>query len=915
MNKVIKLLSVYITLALVLLMSAVAVDQLGNLTYAPQAGGDPNVCIVSETKMPVFNAGEDAVLEIPVRTASLYTASELVGTISADKDLPFEFRNLSPVSKPISVYYSIDTKITYDIYVPADIVPGVYPINISLNYNDMFSHNYSKNLVFYIKIENNSFDGSEYDYLNVVGCNVPENVERDSSFTAEIELENTSGIKINRVAVEIVLPGGINVSNDTAIKGSTFDKDSTAKFKYNLCSAKNMDGGSLPISFKISVFDTDNKTVIREFTYNTVVKVADDNYYYNPVLEITDITVPEEVLPGESFDVSVTYKNSGDCDLRYIRSSLTSETSATTFVNKTATSHLIQGLAKGESVTKTYTFLASDEIKSNFYNLEFKATAVYDVSPTEESEITASQYSGFYAVNDIGNIAPYYISEVNIPQSVFHGDEFEMSFDTVFNVFSRDVTVDVELPSGVVNTTPASFVYSTAEKGAVLNHKISLMCTENAADGFGTVKITVSAHEQKQLVQYTGVYINGKDSGKAGFAISNIEIPQSVDANDSQPFDLSFTVTSINNNAEDVVISVNLPSGIVNRTISRFFVGNLKKGESVTRTVTLYPTESVAEGFANIEISVSAKDTEATGLFTGIYVKNEEKSSDDMPVVIIDEYSYGNSYVLGGATFPLHIKFLNTSTTGSIKDLKITLVSDEAGVFTPAASSNTYFIQSLSPTQSEEWNLDIQTKSDIKPQSYGFIINISYKNEKGVEKTAVETLTIPVRQEMRFNISDIPVIHDISMNEDAVLSLNCANLGKSTVYNVLIKIQGNFMSTEYEIFAGNINAGSGYNKNVYLTPTMEGAQEGTVTFQYEDSDGVVTTVEKQIYFNAYSNDTGNMDVFMPGYDDFTAEEIPQEKGGFPLWGWIAIGVGAAVVIVVVIIIAAKKKKKDYDDED
>ena len=901
MNRVIKI-SLFIILSMLLITSVFA-DELGNLNYAPQAGGDPNVCIISDAKMPVFTAGEDAVLEIPVRTASLYTAYDLVGTISTDGDLPFEFRNLSPLSKPISVYYTIDTKITYDIYVPADTPSGVYPINVSLSYGDMFGSDYTKNLIFYIKIENTAFDGSEFKYLTVNGHTVPENIERDSSFTAEIELKNTSGVKIKKATVEIVLPSGINVSNDTAIKGSSFEKDDVSKFKFNLCSSKNMEGGNLPLSFKVSVYDSDNKTIAQEFTFSTIIKVADDNYYYTPILEITDVVVPEEVAPGDTFDVSVTYKNSGDCDLRYVRTSLTSEMGASTFINKTSTSHLIQSIAKGESVTKTYTFAASDEIKSNFYNLEFKATAVYDVSSTSEAEITASQYSGFYAVNDSGNIAPYYVAEVKIPHSVTQGESFELTFDTGFNVLSRDVTVAVELPSGIVNTTPASFWYTTAEKGSVLNHKISLMCTEDAASGFGTAKITVSAAEQKQLVQYTGVYISANEGGEAGFSISDIKLPQSVDANNASPFELSFNITSINNNAEDVVVNVNLPSGIVNRTISRFFVGNLKKGETSSHTVTLYPTESAAEGFANIEISVSAKDTEATGIFTGLYVKNEADAEDDMPVVIIDEYSYGDDYVLGGSTFPLHIKLLNTSTTGSIKD------------FTPAASSNTYFIQSLAPTQSDEWNLDIQTKSDINPQSYGLIINISYKNEKGMEKTVVETLTIPVRQEMRFNISDIPVLHDISMNEDAILNLNCANLGKSTVYNVLIKIQGNFMSSEYEIFAGNVNAGSGYSKNVYLTPTVEGPQEGTVTFQYEDSDGVVTTVEKQITFNAYNNDMNNMEVFMPGYEEFPVEEIPEENGGFPLWGWIAIGAGAAVVVAVVIVIVVKKKKKEYDDED
>ncbi|MBQ9922750.1 MAG: hypothetical protein IJO52_11215, partial [Clostridia bacterium] len=325
------------------------------------------------------------------------------------------------------------------------------------------------------------------------------------------------------------------------------------------------------------------------------------------------------------------------------------------------------------------------------------------------------------------------------------------------------------------------------------------------------------------------------------------------------------------------------------------------------------------DGFANIEIAVTSKDTERTGQYTGISVNNVVGDKDEMPVVIINEYDYGSEYVLGGSTFPLKLNFMNTSTVGRVKDLKITLASDEDGVFTPAASSNTYFVQELAPGQSVDWNLDIQTKSDINPQSYGLIINISYKNENGTEKSDVETLTIPVRQEMRFNISDLPVINDISMNEDAILSLNCANLGKSTVYNVLIKIQGNFSSTEYEIFAGNIEAGKGYSSTVYLTPMMEGMQEGTVTYQYEDADGVVMTEEKTIMFNAYSMDNNfGMMTPMDPFEEMPTDIVEEQSEGLPSWFWYAVAGAGVVVCAVVILVVVKivrRKKKEYDDED
>ncbi len=898
-------------------VSAFAVDVVGDITYAPSVPNDPNVTIIANTQVPVFKAGESAVLEIPVKTTSIYTAFDVVGHITNPLDeLPFELESISPLSKPIQIFFDIPTKITYNIYVPADTLSGIYPINIDISYGDMYSSSYNKSLVFYIKIENGSFDGSNLDYLVVSDYSVPDTVEKNSSFNAEIELKNMSGVKINKASVEIVLPAGINVSNDTAIKGGAFSKGDMVKFKYALRTSQNVESGNLPIVFKVTVYDKDNITALQEFSFNSVVTVPDDSYNYNPSLEIADIAVPAQVKPGEEFVVSVVYKNTGDCELRYIKADLTANTSSDTFINKSATSVLIQSLAVGESVTKEYTFSASEKAKGNFYSLDFSATAKYDVSSTEEGEITAKQYSGFYIVRETEAAVPYTISDITIAQTAVAGEELSLKFNVTVNSYAEALKIEAAIPTGLINTTPSVFWYDAAEAGTVLPIEVKLMCSDDAAEGYANIKLSLSAQDKTEVYQYTGVYIEGNSASKAYYSISDIVIPSTVDATGRAEFELSFTVTCLNADDEDVTIDVVLPTGIVNRSLSKFYIGDMKKDESVTKTVTLFAADSAVDGFANIEIAVSSKNTEKLGQYTGIYVHNEELDKDDMPVVIIDEYDYGSEYVNGGSTFPLRLKFLNTSLAGSVKDLKITLTSDEDGVFTPAASSNTYFIQNLDPGKDCVWQLYMQTKSDIQPQSYGLVINISYKNENGTEKSAVETLTIPIRQELRFNISDLPVFNDISMNEDAILTLNCANLGKSTVYNVLIKIQGNMSCTEYEIFAGNIEAGKGYSKTVYLTPMMEGMQEGTVTFQYEDADGVVMSEEKSFSFNAYNMES-NM-TMMPIEDDFMMGEEPiKEESTLPSWFWYAVIGGGIVVlgVAVIIIVKVKKSKKDEDDED
>ncbi|MBE6688009.1 MAG: hypothetical protein E7588_01885 [Ruminococcaceae bacterium] len=910
-----------IFLLVVLTASAFAVDQVGNITHAPQMASDPGLGIIADADVPVFKAGESAVLEIPVKTSSIYTAFDVVAHLTHNEaEVPFELESMSPYSKTIQVYYQIPAKILYNIFVPINTVPGVYPINIDVSYSDMFGGNYNKSFTFYIKIENPNFAASNLEYLTVSDFVIPEKAEKDNNFVAEIELKNTSGMHINKATVEIITPSGLNVVNDTSIKGGSFAQDALSKFKFNIRVSDKAESGAQPINFKITVFGKDNSTAIQEFTFSSVVNVSDDNYYYNPILEITDIVLPESVKPGEQFDVSVTYRNEGDCELRYIRTEIISDISSETFVNKTATSQLIQRLSSGESVTKVYTFSVSEKAKGDFYDLQFNAKAQYDISAHETGEISATQYNGFYVMRDADSAIPYTISDIVIDNNVTPDKEFILKFNVSVNAYAEGLKIEAVLPDGIINTTPCIFWYDAAANGSIYANEIKLKCADTTSDGYKNIKISVSAQDKSEVSQYIGTYVSGTSDSKPYYSISDIKLPSEIDVSDSKEFNLEFTLTCLNADDKNVGVNVDLPAGIVNRTISRFYIGDMKAGEAVKKQVTLFATDAATDGFANIEISVSSAGTEKIGQYTGLSIKNKTTDKDDIPVVIIDEYDYGSEYVLGGSTFPLKLKFLNTSLSGSVKDLKITLASDEDGVFTPAASSNTYFVQGLAPGQSADWNLDIQTKSDIQPQSYGLIINISYKNENGIEKTSIETLTIPVRQEMRFNISDLPVFNDISMNEDAILTLNCANLGKSTVYNVLIKIQGNFYSTEHEIFAGNIEAGKGYSNTVYLTPTMEGMQEGTVTFQYEDADGVVTTEEKAISFNAYSMDM-NAGMFPMYPDDELPEgELPAEQSeGLPWWIWYVVGALGVVLVVVCVIVVVKIRKnakmRELEDED
>ena len=108
-------------------------------------------------------------------------------------------------------------------------------------------------------------------------------------------------------------------------------------------------------------------------------------------------------------------------------------------------------------------------------------------------------------------------------------------------------------------------------------------------------------------------------------------------------------------------------------------------------------------------------------------------------------------------------------------------------------------------------------RSDAEPKSSSITVEISSDNGKDDS----ETITIPIRQEPRFNMNTPSDIGTISMQDEGYLSVGCSNMGKSTIYNVNMKITGDdFSLSESEYFAGNMTPGQAASHQFYVTPTM-----------------------------------------------------------------------------------------------
>ena len=296
----------------------------------------------------------------------------------------------------------------------------------------------------------------------------------------------------------------------------------------------------------------------------------------------------------------------------------------------------------------------------------------------------------------------------------------------------------------------------------------------------------------------------------------------------------------------------------------------------------------------------------------------EDDEVNGKPRIIIDSYSFGGSQVMGGSPFTLSMNFKNTSTNVDIQNLKITVQSaadeETGGVFTPTASSNSFFVDNLAKNSAVTKSIVLMPRSDAKPKSYGVDISFEYEamlNGELHEFSSTERISIPVVQSDRFEIGEVTTWGDFYVGEMSDIMVNYVNKGKTTINNLEITVESDMLNIpESTTYVGNVESGTSDMFSTSVTALTEGDVTGRVTFKYEDSNGSPVEVVKEFTGTA-------INMFVDPGTDVPVDPIPEvpEETGTPWWQWALIGVVAVAVIAGGAFFYKKKKKAKMEKED
>lgn len=284
------------------------------------------------------------------------------------------------------------------------------------------------------------------------------------------------------------------------------------------------------------------------------------------------------------------------------------------------------------------------------------------------------------------------------------------------------------------------------------------------------------------------------------------------------------------------------------------------------------------------------------------------------PRVIVTGFSTNPEEVRAGETFTLTLHMQNTSKATAVQNMlfDIQAASEStdttyvAAAFLPTAGSSTIFVDRIPAGATKDISMEMEARSDLAQKPYVVNVKMNYEDENvnAYENTA--SVSIPVRQEARVDISSIEVMPDsIDVGNEANVMFSVYNIGKTKLYNTSIKFIADSISGG-DTYLGNIDPGATANVDAYLSGAAATMDDGIVKIEitFEDEAGESTTIEKEM--TLFVNEMYFEDDMM--MDDMYGEDMMDQQGGFKIW-WVIVPVVVVIIAIVTFIMIRKKKKK------
>ena len=353
------------------------------------------------------------------------------------------------------------------------------------------------------------------------------------------------------------------------------------------------------------------------------------------------------------------------------------------------------------------------------------------------------------------------------------------------------------------------------------------------------------------------------------------------------------------------------------------YPGSMNAGQVIEFMYPLRLSKKATVGVKQVDFTVTYRNGEGelksgtVSLFVNVrkgLTATSEDATSSVPRLIIESYSLSSDKIYAGETFDLNFDIRNTSSSENIQNIQIRVKdSGTTATIVPAnGGSNSLYVSKISRGESSSQKVSLQTAPDAEAKAYTLSLEFTYEAAStNAAHTTTETISIPILQEIRLKCDD-PVIYDDMgwVGSGCSMYVRMYNMGRSSVYNCMVDVEGQGLKMEESYFGGTLAPGSTLSADFSVIPSEAGDIQGTIVISYEDVYG--EPGEERLPFSLYVEDPAAM-MPDPMEDDMMTEPEPEKKG-MPWWGWV-LGAGAAGGGGTVGIKALRRRRERMLEED
>lgn len=284
------------------------------------------------------------------------------------------------------------------------------------------------------------------------------------------------------------------------------------------------------------------------------------------------------------------------------------------------------------------------------------------------------------------------------------------------------------------------------------------------------------------------------------------------------------------------------------------------------------------------------------------------------PRVLINKYTLSDAQILAGNIVALAL-FIENTHARPVHNIKVSFgviqVEGETGgtVFSPVNGSNSFFIQQIPARTTLEKSVDLYVDPNAAAKTYIVPVTIEYEDENATAYSVSEMVNIPVTQECKLQILSLEVPPEAFVGQPAFVGAEFVNVGKVTLNNFIVMLEGDFHKEQASYFVGNLPIGASDFYQGMVFPEEEGTLAGKLIFSYIDHNNKEVQVEEPFEMQvqamaAMEHYPGEME---PGMGD-------HQQGGSLKRILLFYVIPLAILSLLGIFLWRRKKKKEKEKE-